>query len=427
MDIPELYIRFLVALAIGLAVGIERGWSQRETPSGEREAGIRTFTVFALTGFAAAAATPMLGQWFMAAIALGVLALIGIGYASEIKREHADRGVTTEAAAFLTFALGALAGIGEILAAGIVAVVLIAILDQKAELHAFLARLQKLELTAAVKLLLVSVVLLPALPDAGFGPGGVLNPYELWWAVVVIAALGFAGYAAMKIVGPRRGALLMGFMGGFVSSTGLTVSASRASKDAKEASLPFAAAIAVAQSVMFFRTAALVAVLNIALLAHVLVPLALGAAAAIVGALVLTRRANIKSESKALTAGSPDTLASAIQFVIVVALALLFAHYAQMVAGGVGVIVSGFLAGAVDVDAATVSASRLSGTQVREASAAAAAASVAAALVANSLVKAGIAFSLGSRELARPVAAVLVSSGIAALIGAALSYLVLGS
>jgi uncharacterized membrane protein (DUF4010 family) len=426
MDVPELYIRFFVALAIGLAVGIERGWSQRETPSGEREAGIRTFTVFALTGFAAAAATPVLGQWFMAAIALGVLALIGIGYASEIKREKADRGVTTEAAAFLTFALGALAGIGEILAAGIVAVVLIAILDQKAELHAFLHRLQRLELTAAVKLLLVSVVLLPALPDQGFGPGGVLNPYELWWAVVVIATLGFAGYAAMKIVGPKRGALLMGLMGGFVSSTGVTVSASRASKDAREAAFPLASAIAVAQSVMFFRTGALVAVLNIALLAHVLLPLALGALTAIVGALILARRANARPESDALKAGSPDTLASAIQFVIVVALALLFAHYAQMLAGEIGVIVSGLVAGAVDVDAATVSASRLSGAQVKEATAAVGAASIAAALVANSLVKAGIAFSLGARELARPAAIVLASSGLAALIGAGLSYLLLG-
>lgn len=427
MEIPELYIRFVVALAIGLAVGIERGWSQRDERSGEREAGIRTFTVFALTGFAAATATPLLGQWFMAAVALGVLALIGIGYASDVKREHADRGVTTEAAAFLTFALGALAGIGEVLAAGIVAVVLIAILDQKAELHAFLHRLQKLELTAAVKLLLVSVVLLPALPDEGFGPGGVLNPYELWWAVVIIAALGFAGYAAMKIAGPKRGALLMGLMGGFISSTGVTVSAARGSKDAREASLPLASAIATAQSVMFFRTGALIAVLNASLLAYAFLPLALGATTAIVGALIVARRANAESQSDVLSTGSPDTLGSAIQFVVVVALALLFAHFAHSIAGDIGVIVSGLVAGAVDVDAATVSASRLSGAQMREASTAAAGASIAAALVANSIVKAGIAYTLGTRELAFPAAAVLVSSALAALLGAGLAYLLLGN
>lgn len=416
----ELYLRFFVALAIGLAVGIERGWRQRDQPSGEREAGVRTFTIFALTGFAIGISIETLGQIFAAAAAVGILALIGIGYASDVSREKADRGVTTEAAAFLVFVLGALAGVGELLTAGLVAVAAVALLDQKEALHGFLQRMQKLELTAAVKLLLVSVVLLPVLPDEGFGPGRVLNPYELWWAVVVIAALGFAGYAAMKIAGPRHGALFMGLVGGLVSSTGVTVNAARASKETPDAAVPLASAIATAQAMMFIRTAVLVGVMNAKLLDHVVLPLALGAITAIAGALLFARRAHAEPQSGALAPGTPDTLTVAIKFVAVVALVLLLAHYAQSLAGDLGFVVSGLLSGAVDVDAATVSASRLTGAEIHKVSAAAGAAGIVAAIVANSVVKSGIAYTLGTRALANSAMTIMATSALATLAGVAI-------
>jgi uncharacterized membrane protein (DUF4010 family) len=423
MTNQELYLRFFVALAIGLVIGIERGWRQRDEPSGEREAGVRTFTIFALTGFAAGIGVERLGTLFAAVAALAVIGLIGIGYASDVSREKADRGVTTEAAGFLVFVLGALSGAGAYLAAGLVAVVTVALLDQKEALHGFLQRVQKLELTAAVKLLLVSVVLLPVLPNEGFGPGQVLNPYELWWAVVVIAALGFAGYAAMKVGGIRHGALFMGLVGGLVSSTGVTVSAARASKEAADAALPLASAIATAQAVMFIRTGVLVGVLNPKLIDHVAAPLALGALTALVGALILVRRAREEGDAEALNAGTPDTLSAAIKFVVIVAGVLLLAHYAQSLAGDIGLVVSGLLSGAVDVDAATVAASRLTGAALRDASALAGAASIVAAIVANSAVKSGIAFVTGARSMARPACVVLAASAAAAIAGVAVTLL----
>lgn len=423
MNPQELYVRFFVALAIGLAIGIERGWKQRHEKSGQREAGIRTFTLFAVTGFAAGSAAEPLGAAFVAIIAIGVLALVTVGYASDVMRDDADRGMTTEVAAILTFVLGALCAVGAVLEAAVVGVVAVALLDQKDLLHAFVQRLQKLELTAVVKLLLISVVLLPVLPNEGYGPGGVLNPYELWWAVVLIAALGLVGYAAMKIAGTRRGALLMGLLGGLISSTGVAVSASRASQNAPGAALPLASAIATAQAVMFVRTGVLISALNASLLDHALLPLVLGASTAIAGALLVTYLAGKTEQPDKLDAGSPDALNAAIKFIAVVAIVLVLAHYAQMVAGEWGLILAGLLSGAVDVDAATVSASRLTGTQVHEASLAAGAAAIAVAIAANSFVKSGIAFSLGTRALAFPAAAVLGASGIAAIIGAGVSYL----
>jgi len=424
MTPEELYLRFLVALAIGLAVGIERGWKQRDEPSGEREVGIRTVTIIALIGFGAGIGLERLGPAFAATLAVGIIGFLAVTYVMDGMHDGADRGATTEFAAFLTFVLGALAGVGLILPAAIAGAVLVALLSFKKEMHGFLEHVQRFELTAAVKLLLVSVVLLPVLPDRGFGPGGVLNPYELWWAVTIIAALGFAGYAAMKIAGPRRGALFMGLMGGLVSSTGVTVSASRASKTSEAASLPLASAIAVAQAVMFARTGVLVGVLNARLLEQTILPLASGAIAAVGAALFVAWRASRDARAAKLETGSPDTLAPAIQFIIVVAVALLLAHYAQQFFGDVGVIVSGLLSGAVDVDAATVSASRISGGQVNEASLGAAAGSIGVALVANTIVKSAIAYTLGSRQLAWYAIGALATSAIAVLIGLGATFIV---
>lgn len=421
MDATTFYLRFIVALGIGLVVGVERGWSQRGTPEGQREAGVRTFTLVALTGFASGIGAEDLGAWFPAVIAAGVVVLLTVAYASEAWRVEADRGLTTEVAAFLTFVLGALAGVGELLAAGVTAVVMVALLEQKATLHGALAKMQHFELTAGVKLLLASVVLLPVLPNEGYGPGGILNPYELWWAVVVIAAIGTAGYAAIKIAGPERGALAMGVTGGLVSSTGVTVNAARASREAAQSSAALAGAIATAQSVMFVRTFVLIAVMNASLLPVVAFALAAGLVVALGFAWVFAGRGGEGTEKAAVAAGSPDALLAAMQFIVVVALVLLLAYHARAYAGDMGLMISSLLSGALDVDAATVSAARLAGSGADPASPSAATGAIVAAIVANSVVKSGVAFAWGARALAWRATGVLMASAVAASAAAALA------
>jgi uncharacterized membrane protein (DUF4010 family) len=423
MTDESLYLRFIVALGIGLAAGIERGWKQRDEPAGRREAGIRTFTILSLIGFAAGVGAGPLGPLFAAAAAIGVSAIIVVIYFFDLSTPGHDRGMTTEAAALLVFFLGALAGAGEVLAAAIAGVVLVLLLDSKEELHAFLARVRELELTAGIKLLVVSVVLLPVLPNQGFGPGGVLNPYELWWAVVVIAAIGFAGYIAMRVVGAKKGALMMGLLGGLVSSTSLTVSAARASKSASGASPALAAAVATAQSVMFVRTGLVVGALNSSLLQHIVLPLAFGAAVAIAGALWLMRHA-LAQDDEPLEPGSPDMLSDAIKFVLVVACVLVAAYFAQRFAGDIGVVLAGLLSGAIDVDAASVSASRLSGGEMQQATLAAAGLSIVAALVSNSVVKGVIARAQGTTAFAKPAMIVLGASAVAVGAGAIVAWVI---
>jgi uncharacterized membrane protein (DUF4010 family) len=419
MEMQEFYSRFFVALIIGLLLGIERGWKQRSEASGEREAGIRTFTLVSLTGFAAGMLAEELGPVFPSIIGAGLLGLVVASYFSATARANADRGMTTEVAVMLTYVLGVVCANGLLSEAAVIAVIAVVLLDQKSVLHDFLRSLQHVEIIAALKLLVVAVVLLPILPDQGFGPGGVLNPYELCWAVVVIAAMGLAGYAAIRAVGSERGALLMGLFGGFVSSTSVTVSASRAARTAPAASLALASAISVAQSVMFARIAALVYTLNPALFDVVLLPLVLGCIVSLVGTAVLVQRARSSEPQASFDAGAADSLGIAVRFIAFVAIMLVVAHYANAYAGSIGLILSSLIAGAVDVDAATVSASRLASASVTSTtSLSTAAITIAVAVLANSLVKSVIAFRLGTPNLGWPAASVLIASGVVAMVSA---------
>jgi uncharacterized membrane protein (DUF4010 family) len=158
-----------VALAVGLLIGIERGWHQRMAPEGSRVAGMRTFGLIGLIGGLAALLGRDLGGWF----ATGVLAVVAAGLIvarwQAVKLEH-DIGITTVVAALITFCLGALAMEGRLAVAAAAAVVTALLLGLKPTLHRWLERIEERELLAALQLLLISVVVLPVLPDEGYGP-----------------------------------------------------------------------------------------------------------------------------------------------------------------------------------------------------------------------------------------------------------------
>jgi uncharacterized membrane protein (DUF4010 family) len=415
MNELDLYLRLGVALAIGLAVGIERGWKQRDEGEGERQAGVRTFALFALLGAGAALTVSTAGPLPLTALALGVSVLVVTLYFTSQREPEDDRGATTETAALLTFVAGALAGLGQLLAAGIIGALMVALLDFKDQLHSVLRRIKDFELAAAVKLLLVAAVLLPLMPDRGYGPGAVLNPRNLLWAVFIIGLLGLLGYAAMKIAGPKRGALLFGFIGGFMSSTAVTLNAARSVREQPRTAQLYAVSIAGAQAVMFVRTAALSAILNATVAIHILVPVAVGAATAAIVAAVFYRRVEAKNEQGELLPGKPDQLVTAFEFIAVVVVALVTGHYAEVYGGDLGMIVSSIVAGGVDVDAATVSVSTISGAQSNAPGPTTAAIAIVAALAANSVVKTGIAYFRGNGALALRAGAALIFSALAAI------------
>ncbi|MBM3541337.1 MAG: MgtC/SapB family protein, partial [Alphaproteobacteria bacterium] len=213
--------RLGLALALGILVGIERGWHAREEPEGSRVAGVRSFALSGLLGGLAGSLAEDMGEALLAAMFLAHAGVMILFRLRATAASH-DYGSTTTVAALVTFALGALAVRGPMEAAAAGAVLTALLLGIKPVLHGWLARLEYAELMATLKLLAMSVVLLPVLPDRGFGPWQALNPYELWWMVVLVASLSYVGYFAAEMAGPRRGAVLAALAGGLVSSTAVT-------------------------------------------------------------------------------------------------------------------------------------------------------------------------------------------------------------
>ncbi|MEI6253351.1 MAG: MgtC/SapB family protein, partial [Mycobacteriaceae bacterium] len=197
---------YLVAVAIGLLLGFERERSHHRTLS----AGSRSFALLSLMGAAAAA----FGLWVVIAGLAGVGTLMALAY---FRTSGDDPGTTTEIAALVAYLLGALAYTQPAVAVAL-AVVVVALLLSKNRIHRFARDIvTEVELEDAVKFFVVAFVVLPLLPDRPMGPYGVLNPAKVWLLVVLLTGIGWVGYIGVRALGPKRGLLVTGLAGGFVS------------------------------------------------------------------------------------------------------------------------------------------------------------------------------------------------------------------
>jgi uncharacterized membrane protein (DUF4010 family) len=347
-----------VALMIGLLIGAERGWHDRAAERGSRPAGVRTFGMIGLLG----------GLWALLASELGniILGFAFLAFAILMAAAHAisaigtrSYGVTTMVASFATFALGAMSVRGYMAAAAAAAVVITILLGLKPILNTWVEKLKPHEVHAAFKLLLISVVLLPVLPDRTIDPWNVLNPYEIWWMVVLIALISFLGYFAIKIAGPRRGIGLTGFFGGLASSTALTLNFARLGRQSPELHPLLASGVAVAAATMFPRMLVIIGVVHPALLRDIAAPMLLMSAIGYLGAVRLWGMSKKQSTSVELLLKNPLELTKAIQFGALLAVIMLLSKAARLWMGNAGIMMLAGVSGLSDVDAITLSVSRM--------------------------------------------------------------------
>ena len=215
-------LRLVIALAVGLIIGMERGWQSRDTPQGSRTAGVRSFAIVGLFGGLSALLASRFGANILAVTFFGLVLIVAFSYRISAKGSQ-DFGITTELSLLITFILGALAGSGVEGEAVASAVIVAALLGYKQEIHSILNQLERRELIATLQLLIVAVVALPLLPNRNIGPWEALNPRTIGWIVLLIAGISYIGYFAMRIVGSRVGLLATAVIGGLVSSTAVTL------------------------------------------------------------------------------------------------------------------------------------------------------------------------------------------------------------
>jgi len=391
------------SLAVGLIVGLERGWQGREQADGGRVAGLRTYALIGMLG----GGSGVLGARFGAApLAAGLLGLALIGAVSyrEGVRSSGSLSATSAIAALLTYVLGALAASGEPMPAVAAAVVAAVLLDMKSALHRGLLLIEQRELNAGLQMLVLSAVVLPLLPDRGFGPWDALNPYRLWWAVVLVAALSLLGHVAMRISGAQRGMLWTGVLGGLASSTAATLALSRRVRDEPRLRDAAAAGILAACGMMFLRMTVIAGLLQPALLRWLAAPL-LASGAALLGFGMLQwkrRRRESDGADAALQLAAPFDLSTALGFGLFLAVAAVLMQAAHAWWGTSGLYGLAALAGLADVDAILISAARMNAAASISLTAAALVAVIAAA--SNMLVKASMAWLTGGAQLGRRVA-----------------------
>ncbi len=418
---------FVVAIFLGALIGLQREFTQQHVHL-KKFAGFRTFILITLLG----AILGYLGGDVDSLLVIigfaGVFLLVLLSYILTHLRDNVT-SATTEISAILCYILGVMCVTGYVQLAVIFGIVIAAFLTFKEKFHSIAKKMKGKELVAVIKFALISLVVLPILPNRNYSPMDIpglseiltglnfdpfmlaqldiFNFYYIWLMVVFIAAINFLGYFLVKMIGSKKGYGVLGFVGGLVSSTAVTLSMAGESKKYKVV-FPFVLATVIATSVMFIRIIFEVAVVNSSLLSTLLLPMG---TMALVGFglafLFYRKKRNSQKKIKEIEIEQPFALKPALKFGLFFLLVLFVARVTQLLFGQVGIYATSVLSGLADVDAITLSMASLS--KNGSISNFVATTSIILATVSNTLVKAGMALMLGNKKYGKIVLGIFLA------------------
>jgi uncharacterized membrane protein (DUF4010 family) len=359
---PDL-IAIGLALALGLLIGVQRGWASRSSVPGSRFAGVRTYGLLGLAGGIAGslqARAEGLATVLLAASAVLVL----LGYWRSTKGRASISG-TSSLTGLITLAAGFLAGSGDYALASALAGTTVLVLAQRNRWHHWLRHIDEQEMLAIARFALIALVILPLLPDTPFGPYGAWRPRQLWLVVVLVSGFSFAGYAGVKLLGPARGILATAAAGSMVSSTAVTAALAGKLRDGAGDARLHNAGVALASATMFLR---------VTLLTAALAPFALAGFAILALPAMLTSlltcwlilrgpAAPQADETEAITVRNPFDLKPALLLMALTMALTLAARWVLEQYGDAGLAAVLAISGTVDVDSAIITMGNLpSGT-----------------------------------------------------------------
>lgn len=403
---------FATALAIGLLIGLER---ERKV---DAKAGLRTFALLSLLG----ALTAMIAQeaqngWLLA-VGLLVVGAMMIAAVNVDPHDDGDPGTTSVVAAMVCYGLGATVWYGHAQLAVMLAIATTVLLYFKSELHGMSTSMTRRDLISMLQFAVLSFVVLPILPDRNYGPYDALNPYQVWWMVVLISGVSLAGYAALRIAGSRHGAAVIGLFGGFVSSTATTMVFARHARERVELLRTATLVVLLANLVVMVRLWLVSAVVA----PKLMLPLAIVVGAGLAGGLAVTfwgwRRLGAQGELPMPEVKNPTEIRTALTFGLLYAAVLFLSALLQDVAGSKGLYLVALASGLTDVDAITLSSLRLYNLETLAATQTVTA--IALAVLSNLAFKTGLVVAIGGGALARQVLPGMLA--IAAGIGTGLYF-----
>lgn len=356
MVLPEIFSKLLISLAIGALVGIEREMRGR----GELVEGIRTFILISLLGTLSGyfSETVIGNQYliFIGFILVGILTIYGYR-AKVLKTKHL--GLTTEIAVLLTFVIGLLIYYDQYpyFLSVSMGIILTFILVSKEILHRFAKHLKIEEIWDALVFAILAFIILPILPNRTIDPFNSVNPFLIWFAIVIVLSMNFLSYIAVKIFGVSRGITLTGLFGGMASSTAVSIDMAGKARQNKKIIYPAAFAVVVASTTMFLRMIILAGIFNPSQAVLLALPFVVLALAGYLLSINIWRK---MEERKAfLELKSPLALGPAFKYGIFFSVIFLVSGFVRIYFGESGLILVALIAGLVDVDAITISYSTM--------------------------------------------------------------------
>ena len=390
----DLLIRLSVTCGIGLLLGLEREYSALAKKE-QVFAGIRTFVLLTLAGFTGTALGFLIAPWVFAVILVSVMTLTAISY--WISSNKGDIGTTSELAGLLAVILGALTFLGYIEISLMITVIVLVMLSSKIQLMNVIGQITQDEIYALIRFVVVALLIFPFLPNENYGPYDVINPHEIGLVIILTSGIGFLGYVLMRVLGAHKGILLTGIVGGLVSSTMVTWVFSKKSKEDETLNSLYTSAILAAGTIMVVRVFLWVFLFNKKLLVGLILPLSilfLTAAGATI--YFYLRNKMDKTKENNLPLGKPLEMTTAILFGILYVGILLVISYAHEYFGNEGIFVTSAIAGASDVDAISISISKMSAVNI---SAKTAHNAILIATLSNTIAKFAIALWASSKEM----------------------------
>jgi uncharacterized membrane protein (DUF4010 family) len=394
---------FATSLAIGLLIGLER---ERKP---DAKAGLRTYGLVALLGTLTALIAKDFGNAWILAVGFFVVGGMMMAAIASDPPDDGDPGTTSVVALMFTYGLGAAVWLGYGTLAVMLGIATTILLYFKTQLHGFTQALSHKDLISILQFGVLSFIILPILPDQDFGPYKAINPHQTWRMVVLISGVSLAGYAALRLVGARHGAAVIGFFGGMVSSTATTmVFARHARSDATL--IPTATmVILLANLTVLLRLGLISAALAPALIPTLEPILASGLALGL-AVTWLWRRRTSKEHLPMPDVANPTELRIAVTFGLLYAVVLFFSAFLQDQAGSKGLYLVSLISGLTDVDAISLSSLHLFAIEKLESTAVVT--SISLAVLANLMFKCGLVVSIGGAPLARHVLPGMAAIGI---------------
>ena len=354
-------LTLLLALGLGLLIGLERGWRLRETQDGGRIAGIRTYGLLGLGGGLCGLAARDISIWLAAVGMAGIVLAVLLAHRARLDEADENVSATNAIVSVMTALLGLQATYGYAREAMIAAGAITLILSMRDQLHGWLKTLSEQDIRAAAQYGAITLVALPLLPDEAMGPYDALNPRMIWLVVVFVTGLSFAGYWAAKRLGHSRGTIIAAAIGATYSSTAVTLEMARRLRKADADPATFNAGIAAATAMMPVRVLILCAVVAPSALGGFLEGIGAAVLFAISYALLAAMRARRREADGALPPPrNPFDFWPAVGFALLVAVVLVVSHWTIARFGNRGAEVLIGLTGLYDVDAAIIAAANLS-------------------------------------------------------------------